>query len=397
MNNIDLKLNDIEGIDVSLDVAVKKIEPPLEDLEVTPTKEQQTFNHENSYGYNNVVINPIPDEYIIPDGTLPITENTTYDVTKFARVTASVHPAPYLQDKELTINENGTHKITADDEFDGLNEVSVTVDAIEDLTEELETYNNELTEQEAKISGAIELIKNKVLGEAGKYKPNYISFYKCPYDNIEYEIENLDGSNLKTLSYSFGSINKITSLDLSKLDVRNVTDASYAFSGSKFTNILLPKFLNAENMTYAFYNCTNLLSASFEDAGKETPITNVQEMFNGCSNLESVNLGNAHLNTNTLYRMFYNCKKLKSVDMSLVTCDKTINQLPQVFDQCSSLEFLDIRNLFIWGVSNAVNAFRGVPANCVIIVRDASIRNVVLGIRSDLTNIKTAEEWEAEQ
>ena len=256
MNNIDLKLNDIEGINFSLDVAVKKIEPPLEDLEVIPTKEQQTFNHENSYGYDNVVINPIPDEYIIPDGTLPITENTTYDVRRFARVSASVHPAPNLQDKELTINENGTHKITADDEFDGLNEVSVTVNAIEDLTEELETYNNELTEQEAKISGAIELLKNKMFGEAGKYKPNYISFYKCPCDNIEYEIENLDGSNLKTLNYSFASINNITSLDLSKLDVRNVTDISYAFYGSKFTNILLPKFLNAENMTYAFYNCT---------------------------------------------------------------------------------------------------------------------------------------------
>lgn len=42
MNNIDLKLNDIEGINVSLDVAVKKIEPPLEDL----TEELNTYNTE---------------------------------------------------------------------------------------------------------------------------------------------------------------------------------------------------------------------------------------------------------------------------------------------------------------------------------------------------------------
>lgn len=42
MNNIDLKLNDIEGIDFSLDVVVKKIEPPLEDL----TEELNTYNTE---------------------------------------------------------------------------------------------------------------------------------------------------------------------------------------------------------------------------------------------------------------------------------------------------------------------------------------------------------------
>lgn len=42
MDNIDLRVNDIEGINLSLDVAVKKIEPPLEDL----TEELNTYNTE---------------------------------------------------------------------------------------------------------------------------------------------------------------------------------------------------------------------------------------------------------------------------------------------------------------------------------------------------------------
>ena len=133
-------------------------------------------------------------------------------------------------------------------------------------------------------------------------------------------------------------------------------------------------------------------------AQMSTPkLTNAQEMFNGCTNLESVNLGNAHINVGTLYRMFYKCKNLKSVDMSRVTSDGTIKNFPQTFDGCSSLEFLDIRTLNIWGVSNAIKAFNEVPANCVIIVKDINIKNIILGLRSDLTNIKTAEEWEAEQ
>lgn len=126
MNEINFEIKDVEKIDLSMDVGVKEIFPPIENLEVTPTKEQQVFTHENSYGYDNVTVNAIPDEYIIPDGTLPITENTTYDVRRYARVSASVHPAPYLQDKEVTITENGTQSITFDEGYDGLNSVEVT-------------------------------------------------------------------------------------------------------------------------------------------------------------------------------------------------------------------------------------------------------------------------------
>ena len=168
-NNIELILEDVEGIDLSLDVAVKKIYPPLENLEVTPTKEQQVFTHENSYGYDNVTVNPIPKEYIIPDGTLPITENATYDVRKFARVSAAVYPAPNLQDKEITINENGTHNIVADEEYDGLNQVSVTVDAIEDLSEELQTYNSELGTQNITITDIMSALKNKGTTGGGSF------------------------------------------------------------------------------------------------------------------------------------------------------------------------------------------------------------------------------------
>lgn len=164
MNEINFNVEDIEQVDLSIGVGIKEIYPPIENLEVTPTKEQQVFNHENSYGYDEVVVEPIPDEYIIPDGTLPITENATYDVRKFARVSTSVHPAPNLQEKELTINENGTYNITADEEYDGLNQVNVTVDAIENLEEELEIYNEEITEQEITINDIVETLKTKAIG-----------------------------------------------------------------------------------------------------------------------------------------------------------------------------------------------------------------------------------------
>lgn len=163
MNEINFELRDVEAIDLTMGMGIKKVYPPIENLEVIPTKEQQIFNHENSYGYDEVIVEPIPDEYIIPDGTLPITENATYDVRRFARVSTAVKPAPVLQDKELTINENGTHDITYDEGYDGLNQVSVTVDAIEDLSEELDVYHNEVTEQEATIDTILKTLQHKAI------------------------------------------------------------------------------------------------------------------------------------------------------------------------------------------------------------------------------------------
>lgn len=124
MKEINFNVEDIEKIDLSMDVGIKEIYPPLENLEVVPTKQKQIFKHENSYGYDNVTVNPISDEYIIPSGTLPITENTTYDVREYAKVSASVHPAPNLQDKEVTPTKEG-QVIVADNEYDGLRQVNI--------------------------------------------------------------------------------------------------------------------------------------------------------------------------------------------------------------------------------------------------------------------------------
>ena len=125
-NNIELILSDVEGISLSLDTAIKKVEPPLENLEVTPTKEQQVFNHEDSYGYDNVTVNPIPSEYIIPDGTLDVSENGDVDVTMFRKARVGVYIPPKLQEKSIEITENGEKSIVPDDGFDGLSSVEIT-------------------------------------------------------------------------------------------------------------------------------------------------------------------------------------------------------------------------------------------------------------------------------
>ena len=124
MDKIKFKVKEKSKANFSMGMGIKEIYPSLENLTVEPTKEQQTFTHENSYGYDNVTVNPIPEEYIIPDGTLDVDANGDVDVTMFRMARIGVHTPPKLQDKEVTPTKE-TQIITSDAEYDGLGEVTV--------------------------------------------------------------------------------------------------------------------------------------------------------------------------------------------------------------------------------------------------------------------------------
>lgn len=67
-----------------------------------------------------------------------------------------------LQDKSIEITENGTTNIVADEGYNGLNNVEVVTNVIEDLEEEINTYNAELTSQKTLINNIIEALQNKI-------------------------------------------------------------------------------------------------------------------------------------------------------------------------------------------------------------------------------------------
>lgn len=143
-----------------LNTATEKVYPELENISITPTKEQQVFTHENSYGYDNVTIDPIPDEYIIPEGTLDINANGETDVTMFRMARIGVHTPPTLQDKEVNITENGTRNIAADEGYDGLGNVQVSVQ-VESTGGSGGSLNVFMQENEPSVKDGIWLQSNK--------------------------------------------------------------------------------------------------------------------------------------------------------------------------------------------------------------------------------------------
>lgn len=67
------------------------VQPALQNKTKTPTEtEQSVVADEGYYGLSEVVINPIPSDYIKPSGGLVITENGEHDVKVYATVTVDV-------------------------------------------------------------------------------------------------------------------------------------------------------------------------------------------------------------------------------------------------------------------------------------------------------------------
>lgn len=66
------------------------VTPTTEEKTVTPTKSTQVVEPTGADYLSKVTVNAIPDEYIIPSGTLIVTSNNTYDVTDKVSVVVSL-------------------------------------------------------------------------------------------------------------------------------------------------------------------------------------------------------------------------------------------------------------------------------------------------------------------
>lgn len=331
-----------------LQLDVKKVYPDLENLEVTPTTNQQIFNHQNSYGYDNVVVNavdntidenitpnnirtgvrilgvdgnlepdkpnqekevtptkqeqnifadtgyelgkvvvkPIPSEYIVPIGSVDIVENGVYDVTSVAKATVNT-PVPFGT-KEIT--ENGNYNV-----FD---------------------YAN------ANVNIPIPTLGTKTITENGTYNASddNLGGYSSLEVNVPAALENI--TKLSTSDSSYNAIYNlldnqplVSEFDTTivaiptrsdgtpLLDTSGATGQSYLSGCSQLK--VVPKidtshFTNATSMFSGDVNLTTIAELDFGNVGL------VQYFLSSCSNITNIggfkDLGKGYKNNGDKYK-----------------------------------------------------------------------------------------------
>lgn len=263
----------------------------VENVEITPTKEEQNISRSEGKYIENVKVNAIPDNYIEPSGELEITENGSYDVKDKASVKVATSGV--------------------------------------DINEYLDTNFVSSIAQTTQVGHWIDIIKkiprlNVKINSSGFFR----GFKGTEIENIE----NLDltkNSSDKyntSFNYLFHTCINLKSLDLNKWDVSHITD-----------------------MGGMFQNCTNLETINFEDWDVSS-VTSMASMFMYASKLKNINLSKWKFSPTGggINSMFYQCASLEELDLRGFNISQ-IERMNSLFLSCVKLKTL---NMDGWDASN---------------------------------------------
>lgn len=356
-------------------IGVQKISPPLINLDVEPTAEEQIFKHEGSYGYDEVKVNAVKGETL---NIVPSKEGQ-----KFNGIYTEVNLEGLVTSK-LTIiptKEEQSHE--------GLFEIVDVKAVTSDVDENIIPDN---------IKQGVEILGVTGTMAGGRYRPRKISFSGYEGTELDYEVANLDTSELTAMNQLFYSCSNLQQLNLAHFVTSKVTTMAQMFSICNdlaeldISNFNTSQVTAMNQMFYACYKLTSLNLSHFDTS----KVTQFSGMFQACDGLTNVDISNFNTEKATrMNQMFYNCSGLASLDLkSFIITNVTNTQ--QMFDGCKKLGFLDIRNFVFDKVTTYANMFRNVPANCLIIVKGETEKAWVFDKRNDLTNIKTVAEYQAE-
>ncbi len=150
--------------------------------------------------------------------------------------------------------------------------------------------------------------------------------------------------NVTDMSYMFYNCSNLTSLDVSGFDTSKVTDMYEMFSHcSKLTSLDVSKFNTSKvtDMLGMFSYCSKLTSLDVSKFNT-SKVTTMSGMFYNCGNLTSLDVSGFDTSKVTsMSSMFDNCSNLTSLDVSGFDTSK-VTDMSEMFSYCSKLTSLDV-------------------------------------------------------
>lgn len=174
-------------------------------------------------------------------------------------------------------------------------------------------------------------------------------------------IENLasfNTSNVTSMGTMFYNCRALTSLNLSTFDTSKVTDMNQMFAQCISLQTVDVSNFNTDSVTdmYSmFYNCQSVTDIDLSNAHK---LAYTPGMFYNCAALQSITFANSidTSNVTNMGDMFSGCSSLKRIDLSNFDTSNVTN-IWNLFANCSSLEYIDISSFDLSNVTAHGNPF----------------------------------------
>lgn len=178
--------------------------------------------------------------------------------------------------------------------------------------------------------------------------------------NVVFDVSFTDCTTLTSTAYWFlGCENLITITNFNNLKTGNVTDMTNMFSGcTSLTSLDLSTFdtSNVTNMNNMFNDCTHLTDLNLSGF-KTDKVTNMGSMFCDCTRLPSLDVSGFNTgNVTTMDYMFIGCSHLTSLDLSNFDTSNVTN-MSFMFHGCSSLTSLNLSGFKTDNVTNMASMF----------------------------------------
>ena len=154
----------------------------------------------------------------------------------------------------------------------------------------------------------------------------------------------VNSSQLTDINQIFFGCSSLTSIDLSSFDFSSVTIAREMFNScTNLEHVILPNHMtslqNAEGM---FASCSSLKYINLDFLEFNHKFNAANTMFKNCSSLIEIKFPEVYSNGGTdLTEMFSGCINIKSIDLGKYGV-KYISGMSMMFYNCEKLEYIDI-------------------------------------------------------
>ena len=202
-----------------------------------------------------------------------------------------------------------------------------------------------------------------VMGVADTEMPTDCHGMFSGYSNLRYvDLQYVKEYHPTTVSSMFAECSKLAWVKFGdQLKTENVTDMSNMFSGcSSLTALDLTGFdtSKVKSMNSMFYDCEKLTTIDFDDV-KTSSLEDMGFMFGHCTSLTSLDLSSFDTrNVNDMNNMFRQCYKLKELDLGNFDT-RNVTTMVCMFFACSELEYIDMSEFSVSNNTDISNMFDG--------------------------------------